>query len=88
MQCTGVQPWYGGTKWQLLGTSGGFLLTCMTGISQCQDTVDYATAYDQLSVAERSNCMKDPRYLTWRMMTVKVAYAGALDWYRTDSHWD
>jgi len=64
------------------------MLTCMTGISQCQDTNDHSVDYSQLSASERTNCLKDPRYLTWRMMTVKLSYTGSQDWYRTDSHWD
>ena len=86
--CTGVQPWFGTTKWTMLSTTGGFIITCMTGIAQCEDSVDYSGVFQQLTTAERTNCLKDPRYLTWRMMTVKVQYTGAIDWYRTDSHWD
>jgi len=37
--CTGVQPWYGGEKWQALNNSGGFMLTCMTGIASCADNL-------------------------------------------------
>jgi hypothetical protein len=94
--CTGVQPWYGGEKWQALNNSGGFMLTCMTGIASCTEnlvgTVDPAAdnteVEDPLTVAEITECLKDPRYLTWRMMTVKISYDGTQDWYRTDSHWD
>jgi len=32
--------------------------------------------------------MNDPRYLTWRSYTVRILYAGALSWYRTDSYWN
>lgn len=83
-----MQPWYGGDRWKLLSTTGGFVLTCMTGISNCVNTLNYANLLDPLTTAERTNCLQDPRYLTWRMMTVKVSYLGAMDWYRTDSHWD
>jgi len=88
--CKGVQPWFGGVKWQAISTTGGFMLTCMTGISQCRYTNDYAAARNvsMLSTSERANCLTDPRYLTWRMMTIKISYVGAQDWYRTDSHWD
>lgn len=91
--CTGVQPWYGGVKWQALSTTGGWMLTCMTGISSCTEdltNVRAATTSDeaQLTLAEIALCLKDPRYLTWRMMTVQLAYDGAKTWYRTDSHWD
>lgn len=48
----------------------------------------YTYAAHNLTTTERATCLKDPRYLTWRMMTVKVAYDGTLTWYRTDSHWD
>ena len=41
-----------------------------------------------LTAGEIADCLKDPRYLTWRMMTLQVAYAGSQTWYRTDSHWD
>lgn len=68
------------------------MLTCMTGIPQCQNPLNFITLRNTvagyLSAAERINCMKDPRYLTWRMMTVKMSYTGSQDWYRTDSHWD
>lgn len=69
------------------------MVTCLTGISACVDTRDYTNTgtivgYDPLSPSERLACLTDPRYLTWRMMTVKVGYSGSQDWYRTDSHWD
>jgi hypothetical protein len=60
----------------------------MTGISQCQDTLNFGVAASPLSVAERASCLKDPRYLTWRMMTLKLNYKGNQQWYRTDSYWD
>ena len=32
--------------------------------------------------------MADPRYLTYRMMTLRYEYDGTQLWYRTDSYWD
>lgn len=64
------------------------MITCMTGISQCVRTLDYAVAHDPLTTVEAANCMADPRYMTWRMMTMRLMYHGAQSWYRTDSHWD
>lgn len=87
--CHGVQPYYYGTLWHTItAASNGFVLTCMTGISQCAATNDHAVAEAPLSAAERATCLADPRYLTWRMMTLKVNYKGGLQWYRTDSYWD
>jgi hypothetical protein len=92
--CTGVQPYYGATRWQnISAATGGFVITCMTGISSCVDHQQLSatttpTGYHPLSASERTSCLQDPRYLTWRMMTLKIAYDGAQTWYRTDSHWD
>lgn len=60
----------------------------MTGISQCVRSLDYAVLNSPLTTAERTNCMMDPRYLTWRMMTMRLMYNGVQSWYRTDSYWD
>lgn len=92
--CTGVQPVYGTTRWQgQSSAAGGFLLTCMTGIANCVDHQQHnATVlplgHHPLTAAERLACTQDVRYLTWRMMTLRIAYDGAQTWYRTDSHWD
>lgn len=32
--------------------------------------------------------MADPRYLTWRAMTIKLDIDGTQQWYRTDSYWN
>lgn len=32
--------------------------------------------------------MNDPRYLTWRAMTIKIAIDGTQNWYRVDSYWN
>jgi hypothetical protein len=93
VSCIGVQPWYGGTKWQSISTEGGFILTCMTGISTCTEDLSWPRADDNvalkhLSETEIADCLKDPRYLTWRMMTIRTDYDGTKAWYRTDSHWD
>ena len=74
------------TPWQLLNTDSpsGWILTCMTGIAQCV----YANSKVQLTKIETAACYNDPRYLTWRMMTVRIEYDGTLVWYRTDSFWD
>jgi len=60
------------------------MVNCLTGISQC--TVSNAATV--LSATDIAACQKDPRYLTWRMMTIKILYVGTLVWYRTDSYWD
>merc|ERR1712160_131986 len=41
-----------------------------------------------LTLAEHAACMADPRYLTWRLMTISMEYDGSINWYRTDSYWD
>jgi hypothetical protein len=92
--CHGVQPYYYETPWadisNVSAASNGFVLTCMTGIAACSATNDHAVPVvgAPLTAAERATCLTDPRYLTWRMMTVKINYAGGLQWYRTDSYWD
>lgn len=69
-------------------TTNGFIITCLTGISQCNDTNAHGVAEDHLTTLERAACLMDPRYLTWRVMTVKINYRGTQQWYRTDSYWD
>jgi len=32
--------------------------------------------------------MNDPRYLTWRVATVKIDKNATVSWYRVDSYWD
>jgi hypothetical protein len=84
--CVGVQPMFAAVAWQYLstGSQNGLMVTCMTGIAQCA----WANTNVALSAAASAACLNDPRYLTWRMMTLKFAYAGTLVWYRTDSYWD
>lgn len=84
--CHGIQPVFAVTPWQGLDTdtASGWITTCMTGISQCV----WAVTDAQLTAAETAQCLTDPRYLTWRMMTTRIQYDGTLLWYRTDSYWD
>ena len=60
----------------------------MTGISQCAESNDYSAAASPLDAGARTSCLLDPRYLTWRMMTVRLLYNGATSWTRVDSYWD
>lgn len=87
VRCVGLQPMFATTAWQKLSTEtgNGFMVNCMTGISQCAWSVSTNVA---LSATQTAACLIDPRYLTWRMMTMKFLYAGTLVWYRTDSYWD
>jgi len=73
----------------------GYMLTCYTGIAQCSiDVGTYAvitgfTSSSTLTGTTATDCMNDPRYMTWRAMTVKVAMLGSsAAWYRVDSYWN
>lgn len=56
-------------------SANGWVLSCYTGIPQCVvDQVDSITA---LSTTESASCMDDPRYMNWRVMTIKVDKTGA-----------
>ena len=35
-----------------------------------------------------ADCMSDPRYLTWRVMTMKIDIDATISWYRVDSYWN
>ena len=87
VRCIGVQPMYWTDAYKNLATAdtnNGFMINCLTGISNCtMSNIDVL-----LTAAETVACLKDPRYLTWRLMTVKIEYDGTLIWYRTDSYWD
>lgn len=41
-----------------------------------------------LSVSDATACMADVRYMTWRVMTMKLKIDGTQEWYRTDSYWN
>jgi len=63
----------------------------MTGIAQCGNNVTtrvQTSLSTLLTLAEHAACMADPRYLTWRLMTISMEYDGSINWYRTDSYWD
>lgn len=70
--------------------NNGFVLTCYTGASQCAVSVAaYGSATSNFTAAETEACLKDPRYMTWRAMTVKIDYAaGTPDWWRVDSYYN
>lgn len=75
----------------LTASDNGFILTCYTGASQCvTDVSTYtATVIVSLTDVEAAACMLDPRYMTWRAMTVKIDFnAAAADWWRVDSYWN
>lgn len=84
--CVGIQLMFWTTAWKDLSTglNNGYMVNCYTGITNCE----YAYNGVQLSLAERTSCLADPRYLTYRQMLVKYEYDGTLVWWRTDSYWD
>jgi len=88
MICHGVAPLFYTTAWHTFsaGASNGWMVTCMTGIAQCD--VSLADQTTALTTAVRAICLADPRYNTWRMVTHRITYAGAQTWYRTDSYWN
>jgi hypothetical protein len=70
-------------------TSNGWVVSCYTGIPQCSTSlVDGVTRLDNVTGTVSTTCMNDPRYMTWRVMTLKVDKAGTISWWRTDSYWD
>jgi len=86
--CNGVAPMYY-TTWALNldgGTSNGWVVSCYTGIPQCQSSL--ADGVTALLSTEVASCMNDPRYMTWRVMNLKIDKNGTLSWWRTDSYWD
>lgn len=75
----------------LASSDNGFIITCYTGAPQCVNSVaTYSTtAITDLTDAATAACMLDPRYMTWRAMTVKFDYSASVaDWWRTDSYWN
>lgn len=92
--CKGVQPMYADTYPKSLdsGTDNGWILSCYTGISSCETyssgTVTTLTILDNVTATETTDCLADPRYLTWRLMTIKLKIDGTQSWYRTDSYWN
>jgi len=86
--CNGVAPMYFTTAWVKFGseTGNGWVVSCYTGIPQCESSlVDYVTP---LTAAVSASCYNDPRYLTWRVMTMRIEKIGTISWWRTDSYWD
>lgn len=90
--CLGVQPMYY-TTWATQiddGTSNGWVLSCYTGIPQCAvSLVDGYNILDSTAgTTVSTGCMNDPRYLTWRVMTLKIDKNATISWYRVDSYWN
>jgi hypothetical protein len=98
--CRKIQGYFAATAWQDIdnatagatGTSG-FIITCMTGISQCIfDNMavpgSLLESTSLLTATEHTDCLNDPRYMTWRQMTVQVDWNGTVMWWRTDSYWN
>lgn len=90
--CNGVQPLYAHTYPKSLdsGDQNGWILSCYTGIPQCTNniTANLTILNNQGGTTETADCMNDPRYLTWRLMTMKLLINGTQSWYRTDSYWN
>lgn len=86
--CKGIAPMYMATYSQNLasGTDNGFIIQCYTGAAQC--VVNVSNMWSPLTDAEIASCQNDPRYMTWRALTLKIDYTGNTDWYRTDSYWN
>jgi hypothetical protein len=91
--CLGVAPVY--STWAKSATSGddalSFIVNCYTGIPQCG--VKLTTGYSSLNsthadVSQTTNCLADPRYLTWRSFLLQMAYDGTVSWFRVDSYWN
>lgn len=89
--CLSIQPMYYET-WPLNlidGVSNGWVLSCYTGIPQCAVKLsDAIEVLDNTSSTQTADCMNDPRYLTWRVMTMKIDKNATVSWYRVDSYWD
>lgn len=90
--CKGVAPLYAATYPVSLdsGSANGWVLSCYTGISSCisQSSNMTLTILDNVTATESTDCMNDPRYLTWRLMTMKLLIDGTQSWYRVDSYWN
>jgi len=71
------------------GAGNGWVLSCYTGIPQCESSLaDGYTYLDNATGTESLKCMEDPRYLTWRVMTIKIDNDATVSWYRVDSYWN
>jgi len=80
VNCRHIEGYWSKTPWMDISNvtditaTSGFMVSCMTGISQCTTNNILAIAIDttttQLSAIERTACINDPRYLTWRQMTI------------------
>jgi len=84
VNCRHIEGYWTGTAWTDIDNTtttetSGFIVSCMTGISQCTGnnildvataTSMYQTTSSQLTLAEHASCLNDPRYMTWRQMTV------------------
>jgi hypothetical protein len=46
------------------------------------------TVLDNVTGTESAGCMNDPRYMTWRLMTIRLKINGEQVWWRTDSYWN
>lgn len=89
--CISIQPMYTNTWLNKLttGTDNGWVLSCYTGIPQCVVSLDNAyTVLENNTSTQTADCMNDPRYLTWRVMTMKIDINATISWYRVDSYWD
>jgi len=90
--CKGVQPLFAAVYPKNLdtGADNGWMLTCYTGISSCatKSNTTTLTILDNVTATESSDCMNDPRYLTWRVLTMRLKIDGTQVWYRTDSYWN
>lgn len=90
--CLGVAPVYATWAININGTTDttGFIVNCYTGIPQCASNLSDGTTYLNTSSATTvvSNCMIDPRYLTWRSFVLKMQYNGTVNWYRIDSYYN
>jgi hypothetical protein len=90
--CKGVQPLYAATYPRNLdsGLLNGWMVTCYTGISSCETASNNMTLtiLDNVTATESSTCMNDPRYLTWRALTMRLKIDGTQSWYRLDSYWN
>lgn len=90
--CKGVAPMYAATYPVSLdsGSNNGWVLSCYTGISSCvsQSSNMTLTILDNVNATESTDCMNDPRYLTWRLMTLRIKIDGTVSWYRVDSYWN
>jgi len=71
------------------GTSHGWVLSCYTGIPQCAVSLaDGITVLENATATTTADCLNDPRYMTWRVLTMKIDKNATISWYRVDSYWD